>query len=313
MKTYKQFAEQEGVRRVDFVDGITGEKETMNEILPAIAGVARAAVGAAKVAGGVGKKAVKTVKKVAKPIVKKAGKVAADQAIKYRDKQKPQAKKDRDAMGRRESVEEDTASIDVKRDRIRKQREKMGMAPKKKTTASEPQKKSMWGKAGQAAARAGGYKLMNGEETMKKSIEEVAFDVMSEKRKETPDEWMKRTGKKPTTVKGGLGSAGKKQVAQFKKKYGAMKSREDELDARDKAERDKNNAEEMAYEMNSYVKTLAQDRYKNLWAEAAKAKEGEDPEPVKGKKTMTGEKQEGVKINPKEAMPSPGPKVGALS
>ena len=108
MKTYKQFAEQEGVRRVDFVDGITGEKETMNEILPAIAGVARAAVGAAKVAGGVGKKAVKTVKKVAKPIVKKAGKVAADQAIKYRDKQKPQAKKDRDAMGRRESVEEDT-------------------------------------------------------------------------------------------------------------------------------------------------------------------------------------------------------------
>ena len=37
MKTYKQFAEQEGVRRVDFVDGITGEKETMNEILPAIA------------------------------------------------------------------------------------------------------------------------------------------------------------------------------------------------------------------------------------------------------------------------------------
>ena len=75
----------------------------------------------------------------------------------------------------------------------------------------------------------------------------------------------------------------------------------------------KNNAEEMAYEMNSYVKTLAQDRYKNLWAEAAKAKEGEDPEPVKGKKTMTGEKQEGVKINPKEAMPSPGPKVGALS
>ena len=102
-------------------------------------------------------------------------------------------------------------------------------------------------------------------------------------------------------------------LRQFKKKYGAMKSREDELDERDKAERDKNNAEEMAYEMNSYVKTLAQDRYKNLWAEAAKAKEGEDPEPVKGKKTMTGEKQEGVKINPKEAMPSPGPKVGALS
>ena len=44
-----------------------------------------------------------------------------------------------------------------------------------------------------------------------------------------------------------------------------------------------------------------------------KAKEGEDPEPVKGKKTMTGEKQEGVKINPKEAMPTPGPKIGALS
>ena len=344
MKTYKQFAEQEGVRRVDFVDGITGEKETMNEILPAIAGIAKAAVGAARVgaavvkhapkiarvakagarvAGTVGKGAARLAGKAAKTAVKTGANMAADAAANknereaqqkaYKDKQKPQAKKDRDAMGRHESVEEDTASIDVKRDRIRKQREKMGMAPKKKTTASEPQKKSMWGKAGQAAARAGGYKLMNGEETMKKSIEEVAFDVMSEKRKETPDEWMKRTGKKPTTVKGGLGSAGKKQIAQFKKKYGTMKSREDELDARDKAEREKNNAEEMAYEMNSYVKTLAQDRYKNLWAEATKAKEGEDPEPVKGKKTMTGEKQEGVKINPKEAMPAPGPKIGALT
>ena len=71
--------------------------------------------------------------------------------------------------------------------------------------------------------------------------------------------------------------------------------------------------EEMAYEMNSYVNTLSIDRNRNLWTEAAKAKEGEDPEPVKGKKTMTGEKQEGVKINPKEAMPTRGPKVGALS
>ena len=266
MKTYKQFAEQEGVRRVDFVDGITGEKETMNEILPAlVGGAARAVGGAVRAAGSVAKAGAKVAKpvakkviKTAKKVVKKTGKVAGAVAssvpspevnvtINKKDKQKPQAKKDRDAMGRHESVEE------------------------------------------------------------------VVKAVLTEKRKETPDEWMKRTGKKPTTVKGGLGSAGKKQVAQFKKKYGAMKSREDELDARDKAERDKNNAEEMAYEMNSYVKTLAQDRYKNLWAEAAKAKEGEDPEPVKGKKTMTGEKQEGVKINPKEAMPSPGPKVGALS
>jgi hypothetical protein len=68
--------------------------------------------------------------------------------------------------------------------------------------------------------------------------------------------------------------------------------------------------EEMAYEMNQYVNTLSIDRNRNLWSEAAK--QGEDPEPVKGKKSMTGEKQEKVTINPKEALPARGPRIGRL-
>ena len=45
----------------------------------------------------------------------------------------------------------------------------------------------------------------------------------------------------------------------------------------------------------------------NLWAEAAKTKEeNEDPEPVKGSKTLTKKTQEKITINPleKEAHPS---------
>ena len=52
--------------------------------------------------------------------------------------------------------------------------------------------------------------------------------MINEKKKETVADFLKRGGK-ITKVKGGMGSAGKKQVAQFKKKYGVMKKREDEL------------------------------------------------------------------------------------
>ena len=66
--------------------------------------------------------------------------------------------------------------------------------------------------------------------------------MINEKKKETVADFLKRGGK-ITKVKGGMGSSGKKQVSQFKKKYGVMKKREDELDAKDREEREKNNEE----------------------------------------------------------------------
>ena len=53
--------------------------------------------------------------------------------------------------------------------------------------------------------------------------------------------------------------------------------------------------------MHKYVNTLSIERSVNLWAEAAK--ENEDPEPVKGKKTFTKKTQEKIVINPTEKEP----------
>ena len=53
--------------------------------------------------------------------------------------------------------------------------------------------------------------------------------------------------------------------------------------------------------MHRYVNTLSIERSVNLWAEAAK--ENEDPEPVKGKKTFTKKTQEKIVINPTEKEP----------
>ena len=55
--------------------------------------------------------------------------------------------------------------------------------------------------------------------------------------------------------------------------------------------------------MHKYVNTLSLERSVNLWAEAAKAKENEDPEPVKGSKTLTKKTQEKIAINPLEKEP----------
>jgi len=52
--------------------------------------------------------------------------------------------------------------------------------------------------------------------------------------------------------------------------------------------------------MHSYVNTLSLERSVNLWAEAAKKEENEDPEPVKGSKTLTKKTQEKIAINPTE-------------
>ena len=55
-----------------------------------------------------------------------------------------------------------------------------------------------------------------------------------------------------------------------------------------------------AEKMHNYVNTLSLERSVNLWAEAAKKEENEDPEPVKGSKTLTKKTQEKISINPTE-------------
>ena len=55
---------------------------------------------------------------------------------------------------------------------------------------------------------------------------------------------------------------------------------------------------EEAEKMHSYMNTLALERSVNLWAEAIK--DNEDPEPIKGSKTLTKKTQEKVTINPME-------------
>ena len=68
-----------------------------------------------------------------------------------------------------------------------------------------------------------------------------------------------------------------------------------------------------AENMHKYVNTLSLERSVNLWAEAASAaagdstdkSAGEDPEPVKGSKTLTKKTQEKVIINPQETQYKP--------
>ena len=55
---------------------------------------------------------------------------------------------------------------------------------------------------------------------------------------------------------------------------------------------------ESAIQMNSYMITLSRNRSVNLWSEA---KQGENPEPVSGKKTFTKKPQDKVVINPEES------------
>ena len=117
--------------------------------------------------------------------------------------------------------------------------------------------------------------------------------MIDEKKKETVADFLKRGGK-IKKVKAGTGKEGKKRMADFKKSFKKTKDKEAELDAKDKEERDRNEA----YQMNNYMNTLSKDRSMNLWAEAAK--DGMDPEPVSGKKTFTKKAQEKVTINPIE-------------
>ena len=89
-----------------------------------------------------------------------------------------------------------------------------------------------------------------------------------------------------------------KVTASFKKSFKITKDKEDELDAKEKAERERNQAEESAHEMNKYMKVLQMERHVNLWAEAKKV--DMHPPPVDGKKTLTGKPQNKAVINPKE-------------
>ena len=60
---------------------------------------------------------------------------------------------------------------------------------------------------------------------------------------------------------------------------------------------------EQAQNMHKYVNTLSLERSVNLWAEAAKSKDNEDPEPVSGSKTLTKKSQNKIAINPTEKEP----------
>jgi len=60
---------------------------------------------------------------------------------------------------------------------------------------------------------------------------------------------------------------------------------------------------EEAENMHKYVNTLSLERSVNLWAEASKSKDNEDPEPVSGSKTLTKKSQNKIAINPTEKEP----------
>ena len=81
--------------------------------------------------------------------------------------------------------------------------------------------------------------LPHADEMFKKLQGIMGVDAVEEQRKETPDEYIKRTGKKPTKVKSGTGDAGKKAIAKFKKSLGKSDRIEKDLDAKDKAEKEK--------------------------------------------------------------------------
>ena len=83
-------------------------------------------------------------------------------------------------------------------------------------------------------------------------------DSIEEKRKETPDEYMKRTGKKPTKIEPGTGEAGKKAIDKFKKSLGKSDKIEKDLDAKDKAEKEKETNEQSMTEeqLNEFLPLL---------------------------------------------------------
>ena len=64
-----------------------------------------------------------------------------------------------------------------------------------------------------------------------------------------------------------------------------------------------NKVREEAETMNGYLNVLSFERSVNLWAEAIK--DNEDPEPIKGSKTLTKKTQEKDTINPIEKEPQP--------
>ena len=64
--------------------------------------------------------------------------------------------------------------------------------------------------------------------------------------------------------------------------------------------------EQEATDMHSYMNAISLDRTVNIWKEAVKKENNEDPEPVKGSKTLTKKTQEKVAINPIDKHKSKG-------
>jgi len=108
---------------------------------------------------------------------------------------------------------------------------------------------------------------------------------LDEARKETPAEFLKRGGK-IKKVKAGMGKEGKKKVADFKKSFKKTKAKEDELDAKDKEEREKNNEETVhetwldndAKKVQSKWKKM-DDKAKKKWMDGVMAKAKKDKMP----------------------------------
>ena len=123
----------------------------------------------------------------------------------------------------------------------------------------------------------------NKKEPMKKAVkdkESKKDKKVDEQKKETPDEYMKRTGKKPTKVEPGTGEAGKKAIAKFKKSLGKSDKIEKDLDDKDKAEKEK---QDESYEASlkkkldwyTYVEQNSKKKYKTLEESVGKSSEEE--------------------------------------
>tara|TARA_B100000085_G_scaffold14617_1_gene12649 strand:+ start:1354 stop:1785 length:432 start_codon:yes stop_codon:yes gene_type:complete len=139
------------------------------------------------------------------------------------------------------------------------------------------------------------------------SIQQGEEEMINEKKSDYEDQIKAFLAKGGKVQKGDKPDQKKidKVTKGFLKKYGVMKKKEADLDAKDKEELEKmmgeeieNEAREEAETMNKYMKVLEKERHVNLWAEAKRV--NMFPPPVDGKKTMTGKPQNKAIINPKE-------------
>ena len=105
----------------------------------------------------------------------------------------------------------------------------------------------------------------------------------------------KRSGKITKMTRDGYEVQDEKDRKKYKFKFFDPKNYKKLMQQQEEMSKEQDH--ESALQMNAYMNTLSRDRSVNLWNEA---KQGEDPEPVSGKKTFTKKPQENVVINPEE-------------